>query len=216
MKRNRKKQRISIFVFLFFVLFLLVLYYTKIVNPVIKVYSEAEIRALSEKAVNLAVSNVINRTISYDTLIDINYTQTGEIVSFSANQHEINSITREIIKETQYEMKTLGEEGLALSLGTFTGMPFLLGKGPKIGFKLIPIGSVAGEFTSEFESVGINMTKHALFLYINIHVSMVMPIKSYDFYTTNQVLLAESIILGKVPEVYLSGESFKKTLNLVP
>ena len=60
------------------------------------------------------------------------------------------------------------------------------------------------------------MTKHSLFLYIDVHMSIVLPIKTYDVYTKNQIMLAESIIVGKVPEVYLNGGSLGKSLNLVP
>ena len=179
--------------------------------PVIKTYSAQETRAVTEKAVNMAVSNVINRTLSYDTLIDINYSPLGEITSFSANQYEINTITREIVKETQYHMSVLGQDGLMINMGTFSGIPFLIGKGPKIKLNLIPIGVVNGDFNSEFSSVGINMTKHSLFLYINVHVNIVLPIKTFDVYSKNQVLLAESILVGKVPEVYLNGGSLSKS-----
>ncbi|MCQ2556144.1 MAG: sporulation protein YunB [Clostridia bacterium] len=191
-------------------------FYFLLVNPIIKIYTAAETNALTEKAVNLAVSNVINRTLSYENLIDINYSNTGEIVSFSANQYEINSISREIVKETQAKMKTLGEDGILLNLGTFTGIPFFIGRGPKIRLKLVPIGVVGSKFDSEFDSVGINMTKHTIYLYIDVHVSIVLPVKAYDIYSTNQVMLAESIIVGKVPEVYLNGGSLGKSLNLIP
>ncbi|MBR6779102.1 MAG: sporulation protein YunB [Clostridia bacterium] len=215
MKRRWNKKNTFTFVVIFFVVFFC-FYYFVAVSPVIKTYTSAETRALTEKAVNIAVSNVINRTINYDTLIDINYTSTGEISSFSANQHEINSITREIVKEAQFQMTTLGEDGLKINIGTFSGIPFLIGRGPIISLKLTPIGSVSSNFESQFQSVGINITRHTLLLYINAHISIVMPIKSYDFYTTNEVLLAESIIVGKVPEVYLNGGSLGKSLNLVP
>lgn len=216
MKKRWSKRRISFFVLSFLFVFLLAVYYLCVASPVIKTYSAAQTRALTEQAVNLAVSNVINRSISYDTLIDISYNANGEIASFSANQYEINSITREIVKEAQFLMETLGEDGLPLNIGTFTGIPFLLGRGPIINLKLVPIGAVSGTFESEFNSVGINMTRHALFLYVDVHVSIVMPIKSYDVYTTSQVLLAESIIVGKVPDVYLNGGSLGQSLNLVP
>lgn len=216
MKKGRSKRKIKIIVAVFFVLIITNCYFFFICSPVIKTYCKAETRALTEKAINLAVSNVINRTISYDTLIDINYDSNGEIVSFSANQYEINSITREIVKEAQLQMQTLGNNGLKLNFGTLTGIPVLIGRGPLINFRLVPIGAVSSKFDSEFDSVGINITKHTLFLYINTHVSIVMPVKSYDFYSTNQVMLAESIIVGKVPEVYLNGGSLGKSLNLVP
>lgn len=211
---NAKKIKAGIIVVLIFVI--LLCYYFFVVSPVIITYSEAETRTITEQAINLAVSNVINRTLSYDSLIDVTYNTNGEIQSLSANQYEINSITREIIKEAQLQVKSLGENGLRLNIGTMTGIPFLIGRGPTIGLRLVPIGAVSGNFESEFNAVGINMTKHTLYLYINIHVSIVMPIKSYDLYSTNQVMLAESIIVGKVPEVYLNGGSLGEALDLVP
>ena len=215
MKKSRK-GKIKIIVLFCLLLFCFFCYYNFVAGPIIKTYTAAETRSLTERAINLAVSNVINRTLSYDSLIDVQYSSTGEISTISANQYEINSITREIVKEAQLQMKTLGEDGLRLSLGTLTGMPIFMGKGPTIGFRLIPIGAVSSNFESEFNSVGINMTKHTIYLYVNTHVSIVLPIKSYDVYSSNQVMLAESIIVGKVPEVYLNGGSLGKSLNLVP
>lgn len=215
MKKINSKKRI-VLIALIFIVILILTYYFNVMLPVIKTYSYAETRSVTEKAINLAVSNVINRTINYDTLIDINYDNKGEIVSFSANQYEINSMTREIIKETQFQMNNLGIDGIDLNIGTFSGIPFLIGKGPKLNLKLIPIGAVSSEFISDFTSVGINMTKHTLFLYINVHMDIVLPIKNYEIHSKNQVLLAESIIIGKVPEFYLNGGEINKSLNLVP
>lgn len=216
MKAVKRRKNISLIVFIFFIAFLVAVYYFKVILPIIKVYSSAETKSVTEKAVNLAVSNVINRTINYNSLIDINYDNSGNIVSFSANQYEINTITREIIKETQQQLNTLGNDGVNLNIGTFSGIPFLIGKGPLVSLKLVPIGAVNGEFDSEFDSVGINITKHSLFLYVNIHVNIVMPIKNLEVYSTTQVLLAESVIIGKVPDVYLNGGEINKSLNLVP
>lgn len=216
MKAVKRKRNISLIVFIFFIVFLVAVYYFKVILPIIKVYSSAETESVTEKAVNLAVSNVINRTINYNSLIDINYDNSGNIVSFSANQYEINTITREIIKETQQQLNTLGSDGVNLNIGTFSGIPFLIGKGPLVSLKLVPIGAVNGVFDSEFDSVGINITKHSLFLYVNIHVNIVMPIKNLEVYSTTQVLLAESVIIGKVPDVYLNGGDINKSLNLVP
>ncbi len=213
MARFRPKKWLAVFVFLCIVLFA---YYFFVISPVVKTYSAAKTNQLTETAINLAVSTVINRTISYDSLIDINYAPNGEIASLSANQYEINSIAREIVNEGQLLMRTLGEDGLKLNMGTFTGIPFLIGRGPLVNLKLVPIGVVASRFTSEFSAVGINMTKHTLYLYLDVHVNIVLPVKSYEVYSTSQVMLAESIIVGRVPEVYLAGGSLGESLNLVP
>lgn len=216
MKRTIHKKSFWIKLFIFIFITIILLYYFFVVSPVIKTYTSARTRAVTEEAINRAVSNVINQSLKYDSLIDINYTSNGEIASFTANQFEINSISREIVEQAQLEMSYLGNDGLDINIGTFTGIPFLIGRGPNINLKLTPIGAVSSNFESLFESVGINMTKHTLYLYINVHVNIVLPIKSYDIYTSNQVLLAESIIVGKVPEVYLNGSLIGKSLNLVP
>ena len=212
-KKNRKRSlKIAIIIIIFILLF----YYFFVISPVIKTYTASETNALTEFAVNRAVNNTLSANVKYDSLIDINYTATGEISSFVADQFAINNLSREIVNETNRQMEYLGEEGLNINIGTFSGIPFLIGRGPKINLKLTPIGIVSSEFESVFESVGINMTKHTLYLNINVHVNIVLPIKAYDIYTTNQVLLAESIIVGKVPEVYLNGSIIGKTLNLLP
>lgn len=216
MTKRKRVNKSKIIITVVIILVFLFCHYFFVASPVIKTYTSAEVRNLTERAVNMAVSNVINHTLNYDTLIDVNYSPNGEITAFSANQYEINTITREIVKEAQEYMEILGEDGLNINIGTMTGIPFLIGRGVKINLKLTPIGAVNGSFKSEFNSVGINMTKHTLFLDVNIHVSIVLPIRTYDYYTTNQVLLAESIIVGKVPEVYLSGGSLGESLNLVP
>lgn len=215
MRKTRSHKNNGYIVCVFFMV-IITSWYIFISLPVIKTYTSAEVRSLIEKAINISVSNVINRTLSYDSLIDIHYTNDGEILSFSANQYEINSITREIIKESQYQLDNLSREELKINLGTMSGIPFLIGTGPKVNLKLIPIGDVTSRFDSEFSSVGINITKHTLFLYVNVHASIVLPIKSYDIHSSNQVLLAESIIVGKVPQVYLDGAGIGKSLNLVP
>ena len=124
MRKRWNNKRRRVFISIFFMLLVLLVYYFSVVSPVIKTYSAQETKSITEKAINLAVSNVINRTLSYDALIDINYSQTGEIVSFSANQYEINTITREIVKETQYQMGNIGKHGLPINIGTFSGIPY--------------------------------------------------------------------------------------------
>lgn len=216
MKRTRRKIKIKYVILVFLIFTILIIHYFFVVSPIIKTYSSQETKSITEKALNFAVSNVINRTLSYDSLIDINYSQTGEITSFSANQYEINTITREIVKEAQYQMENIGKHGLPINIGTFSGIPFLIGKGPELHLNIVPISVVSGKFDSRFSSVGINMTKHSLFLYIDVNVNIVLPIETYEVSSRNEIMLAESIIVGKVPEVYFKGGSLDKLLNLIP
>lgn len=216
MKRiNKKRIHSSIILLLIFVLFFS-FYYIKIVNPIIKNYSKAKINALTEQAINLAVSNVVNTTLNYDSIVNVNYTNNGEISYLSANQYVVNTITREVVKNAQFQMLSLGEEGIKIPVGTFTGFSFFVGRGPNVKLQMLPIGIVSSNFKSEFTSVGINNTLHQLFLEITAKVELTMPFKNIKVDTTTSVLLCEGIILGKVPEVYFNNNKMEKVLDLVP
>ena len=77
MKRTRRRKS-KMFILVFFIFFILILYYFFVVSPVVRTYSAQETKSITEKAINIAVSNAINRTLSYDALIDINYSKTFE------------------------------------------------------------------------------------------------------------------------------------------
>lgn len=216
MKRRKKNKFYSSIILLIVLLLVFSFYYIKIVNPIIKNYSKAKINALTEQAVNLAVSNVVNTTLNYDNIINVSYTQTGEISYVSANQYVVNSITREVVKNAQFQMLSLGEDGIKIPVGTFTGFSFFVGRGPNVKLQMLPVGIVSSSFKSEFTSIGINNTLHQLFLEVTANVELTMPFKNIKVTTSTSVLLCEGIIIGKVPEVYFNNNKIEKVLDFVP
>ena len=213
MKKRKNLARIIVILIIFILVFC---YYIKLVHPVIKDFSKAKISALTEQAVNEAVSNVINTTLNYDKIININYTTTGEISYLHANQYVINSITREVVKNAQQNMLKLGEEAIPLPLGSFTGISIFNGRGPNVKLQMVPVGIISSSFKSQFTSVGINNTLHQLYLDINAKVELILPVKNATIITHQTVLLCEGVIVGKVPEFYLSGGKLEKNIDLIP
>ena len=71
------------------------------------------------------------------------------------------------------------------------------------------------QLVNQFINVGINNTLHKIYLTINAKVEMNLPIKKQVININQQVLLCESVIVGKVPNIYLGGMS-DKVLNLIP
>lgn len=184
--------------------------------PIIKTYCSARINSLTEQALNVAVSNVINSTINYDSIMTISYNQSGDINYITANQYMINTITREIIKDAHEQIKTLNEDFLDIPMGTLTGIAIFNGRGPKIKLIASPVGIIGSSFDSTFTNVGINNTLHKIYLNVNARVDMTLPIKKQTINIEQQVLLCESVIVGKVPNVYLNSGTSEKILNLVP
>lgn len=215
--RKTSRKRLIKPLFILVVFFCIAIwYYMLILVPIIKTYCSARINSLTEQALNVAVSNVINSTVNYDAIMSINYNQTGEITYITANQYMINTITREIIKDAHQQIKVLNDEYLHIPLGTLTGIALFNGRGPNIKLSASPVGIIGSSFDSMFTSVGINNTLHKIYLTVNARVEMNLPIKRQTIDVKQQVLLCESVIVGKVPSVYLNSGISDKMLNLVP
>jgi sporulation protein YunB len=110
----------------------------------------------------------------------------------------------------------MGQKGVNIPLGTFTGLPILVGLGPPINIKLIPIGAINCNFTSQFVSAGINQTNHRIYLQVSSKINVILPTETRTLSNTTQMLISENIIIGKVPETYLFSDEIGDLLNLVP
>ena len=67
---------------------------------------------------------------------------------------------------------------------------------------------------SEFISAGINQTMHKIYLQIDCKVIIVTPFSQIEEKITNQILIAEAIILGNVPNSFYNLEGIKQD-NLI-
>ena len=125
----------------------------------------------------------------------------------------MNQLARRFYQVAQVYLDRMGDNGIDIALGTFTGLPFLVGIGPKINIKLVQIGAMTSTFTSSFESAGINQTKHSLFINLYASVSLILPAYNSTVDSVTEFLVAESIINGEVPDVYLGSNN---TIQLAP
>lgn len=218
-KKTRKRRKYKIFVLLggvFLVIILLVVYFQRNVTRVLLSISEATMRACTTVAVNDAVYYTLSDEMRYEDLVTITRNEAGEIVSFAANPLKINKIARDTASISQSNLKNLSLNGIPVPLGALTGIEAFAGLGPSIYFRIIPVSSVACRFSSTFESVGINQTKHSIYLNIIADINIVMPSKTKNFAVATDILIGESIIVGKVPDAYLQSDIFGNKTPLTP
>ena len=101
-------------------------------------------------------------------------------------------------------------------MGNFSGIPTLSGIGPLIKLNIIPISNVNTKYNSQFVSVGINQSYHKIYINISVEVCILLPLYTHNVVVKNQVLVAETIIVGEVPTTYLNTDNLTNALNLIP
>lgn len=212
-KRKRRKAILLLSIFVsFFVLSFVYIYC--VVNPLVVGAVEHVIFSLSTSAVSDAVYEVLETNeIEYEDLVEIQYDAEGNVSHLYLKTITLNLIAREFYKVAQVYLDKMGKDGLDIAIGAFTGLPFLAGVGPKVNLKLVSIGAMTSTFESKFVSAGINQTNHSLYIHLYASVSLILPATSKKIDSITEMLVAESVIVGKVPEVYLGGNA---SLNYTP
>jgi len=89
-----------------------------------------------------------------------------------------------------------------LPLGNITGSTLLAGRGRTVSVRLVPIGDVETDIRTEFLSVGINQTLHKIFMRVKVSFNMFVAGDIHKLELENNVTLAETVIIGKVPDAY--------------
>ena len=79
-------------------------------------------------------------------------------------------------------------------------------------------GNIETNIDSEFTSVGINQTRHRIYLDLKCVVGILTPFKTINKEVSSKVLLTETVIVGDVPSTYynydnLGFEDVLKTVN---
>ena len=82
--------------------------------------------------------------------------------------------------------------------------------------QILPIGAVHASFDTEFESAGINQTRHRIFLKLRATVSLIIPTGSQIVEVESIMPIAESIIVGGVPDSFVDVGSELEMLELAP
>ncbi len=215
-RKRRKKKILALLLCILLAAILLFVYFQRNVTRVLVAISEATMRASTTVAVNDAVYYTLSDEIRYDDLVTILRNEEGDIVSVSANPLKINKIARDTASISQSNLKNLSLNGIPVPLGALTGIEAFAGLGPSIYFRIIPVSSVTCGFSSTFESVGINQTKHSIYLNVIADISIVMPAKTTNFAVTTQILVGESVVVGKIPNAYLQSDIFGAKPDLTP
>lgn len=167
--------------------------------------SETEKSALN--SINKAINFTLSDEIKYSDLISVKHDNNGDVSLMTANSFKVNSLCRAVAEKTEEELTAELKDGCKVPILAFTGLKWFSGMGFKVDYKAIRIGAVNCEFISDFSSVGINQTLHALFFRINCEITVGFLYKNKTTTVSSDVLIGQSVLVGKVPEVYLNGNT---------
>ncbi len=186
------------------------------VTRVLKSIAEANMRSITTVAVNDAIFYTLSDALRYEDLVTVERDSAGNVVAITSDPLAINRIARDTAYMSQQNLQRMSEDGVDVPLGAFFGIEAWAGFGPKVHMRIIPISNVECRFVSKFQEAGINQTKHSIYLEIVADISIIMPSGTSNFASLTEVLIAESVLVGKVPESFLQADLFGGGYSLAP
>ena len=167
------------------------------------------IRGLAETQVKNTTSDLINDAIDkqietgnvqYDRIVYFEKDLNGRITALKTNMSEVNRLKTDILNIINDEILALDTSDLGIPLGSLVLPEFLAGKGPAIPVHVLSIRNSEASFSSGFTEAGINQTQHQINMHVSVDVAVLVLGETNYFTISSQVVIAETIIVGQVPD----------------
>lgn len=162
----------------------------------------------------LFASDVISRSVdaavaeSAGSFINVIYGEDG-ISAIETNVTGISRLRADSILNIRGEISDIDRMTLDIPLGNLAGGMLLTGRGFPVRIKLVPIGDVSGEIYSEFSETGINQTLHRIYLRVRVSMNMIVASDTVRLELADDILVAETVIVGRVPDAYTAINRFE-------
>jgi sporulation protein YunB len=169
------------------------------------------ITELARTQVTNATSDLINDAvaqqitgghIAYDRIVYFEKDLNGRITALKTNMTEVNRLKTDILNIINDEILELDTSDIGIPVGSLILPEFLIGRGFAIPVQVLSIRNSDAAFTSNFSQAGINQTLHQLTMQVSVDVAILVLGRSESFTVSSQVVVAETIIVGQVPDTF--------------
>ena len=215
-KNLKRKQKIAKIFIIMVIAFSTVKIVLDAISPIFNALCEDKAKSIATIISNNEATNVM-KDHTYDELFTIEKDNDGNITMIKSNVIQMNEIISDVAVKIQNSINERGKENIKITIGSFTGSKLLSGRGPEIPIKISSIGNVETDLRSEFSAQGINQTLHRVYLQVDCEVSILTPYNTISEKVSNQVLLIENVIVGKIPNTYynLDGIDSSNVLDII-
>lgn len=201
MPRNNKRYTAISIIAIIVIAVITFIIVTRAISPIIDELCIDKAKNIATQVSNEEATLIMNE-YSYDDLITIIRDSSGNIKMLQTNTKNINNIVSDIPMSIIKKFQEKNSSDIFIYLGSVTGLKLFSAQGPKIHIKIANVGNVDTKLVSEFTSQGINQTLHRIYLVLSCEVTILTPYNTTKQTIENQVLIAESVIVGTVPDSY--------------
>ena len=173
-------------------------------REVIDDLAQTQVKNTTSDLTNDAIAKQIaTGNISDDRIVYFEKDLNGRITALKTNMSEVNRLKTDILNIINDEILALDTSDIGVPLGSLFLPELLSGKGPAIPVHILSIRNSDANFVSHFSQAGINQTLHKLTMEVSIDVAVLVLGQTTSFTMSSEVVVAETVIVGDVPQTFL-------------
>ena len=173
-------------------------------RPVIRSLAETQVKNATSDLTNDAIAKQIeNGSIQYDRIVYFEKDLEGRITALKTNIGEINHLKTDILNIINGQILALDAADIGIPIGSLFLPEFFSGRGPAIPVHILAIRNSEATFTSHFTQAGINQTLHQLIMELNVDAAVLVLGETSTFSVSSQIVVAETVIVGAVPNTFI-------------
>ena len=151
---------------------------------------------------------LVEEEITYSDLVTIQRDSAGTITALTINTAAMNQLRAELIGVVLEALDGVDVSQIQIPLGSLVDLDLLWGLGPTMKVHAMTVGTVEGEFQSQFSSAGVNQTLHKIDLELAVPLTLMLPGGAVEAVCKTQIPIAETVIVGQVPQIFLQNGEF--------
>ncbi len=166
--------------------------------------ARTQVQNVTSDLINDAIDRQIETgNIQYDRIVYFEKDLNGRITALKTNISEVNRLKTDILNLINDEILALDTSQISVPIGSLMLPEFFSGKGPGVPVHILAIRNSDASFDSRFTEAGINQTLQQLTMHVIVDVSVLVLGQTESFPVSSQVVVAETIIVGDVPDTFL-------------
>ena len=210
MNRKRRNRRRCIVICLLAILIGTFLYLRLVIAPLVRELAKARVSNRASYIINEATEALMeSEEIDYDRIIHLEKNVDGAITALKTNINEVNRLKTQILSVVDSMLLELDVNAIGVPLGSLLLPEFFSGSGPKLPVKVVSISMSDADFRNVFSEAGINQTTHRIMMDVQITMTVLTPVGTETVDAVSSVLVAETVIVGSVPNSYVRVEGME-------
>ncbi len=173
-------------------------------RPVVKEIAAAQTQnVMTEVVENAVTADLATRHVSYGDFVTIQRDEGGAITALTTDMARMNLLRAELTAAILKALEGADVSEIQVPLGSLFDLEPLWAKGPALRARAMTVGTVRTEFESQFTSAGVNQTLHRIWMEVSVPMKLLLPGGEVETTLHTRLCVAETVIVGKVPDTYL-------------